>query len=53
LIAGTFQKAGLIRYVHGRVTIVDRLGLEAVACECYAVAAGQFTGLGLPTRKAV
>jgi CRP-like cAMP-binding protein len=51
LIAGTLQKAGLIRYVHGRVTIVDRAGLEAVACECYAVAARLFEGLGLPPRK--
>jgi CRP-like cAMP-binding protein len=50
LIAGTLQKAGLIRYVHGRVTIVDRLGLEAVACECYGVAARQFAGLGLRSR---
>jgi CRP-like cAMP-binding protein len=35
--AGILQRAGLIRYVRGHVTIVDRRGLEAVACECYAV----------------
>jgi CRP-like cAMP-binding protein len=35
--AGILQRAGLIRYVRGHVTIVDRYGLEAVACECYAV----------------
>ena len=35
--AGILQRAGLIRYVRGHVTIVDRTGLEAVACECYAV----------------
>jgi len=35
--AGILQRAGLIRYVRGHVTIVDRAGLEAVACECYAV----------------
>jgi hypothetical protein len=35
LSAETLQAAGLIRYGHGRVTIVDRAGLEAVACECY------------------
>ena len=29
------QKRGLIRYVHGRVSILDRAGLEATACECY------------------
>jgi CRP-like cAMP-binding protein len=35
--AGILQRAGLIRYVRGHVTIIDRAGLEAVACECYAV----------------
>ncbi len=35
--AGILQRAGLIRYVRGHVTIVDRDGLEAVACECYSV----------------
>ena len=52
VIAGTLQKAGLIRYVHGRVTITDRAGLEAVACECYAVAARQFAVLGLRPHRA-
>jgi CRP-like cAMP-binding protein len=35
--AGILQRAGLIRYTRGHVTIVDREGLEAVSCECYAV----------------
>jgi len=35
--AGILQRAGLIRYSRGNVTIVDREGLEAVSCECYAV----------------
>jgi CRP-like cAMP-binding protein len=35
--AGILQRAGLIHYVRGHVTIVDRAGLEAVSCECYAV----------------
>jgi len=39
--AGRLQDAGLIRYCRGHITIVDRKGLEAAACECYpAVAAG-------------
>jgi CRP-like cAMP-binding protein len=35
--AGILQRAGLIHYVRGHVTIVDRAGLEAVSCECYSV----------------
>lgn len=34
-VAGMLQDAGLIRYQRGRMTIVDRLGLERRACECY------------------
>jgi CRP-like cAMP-binding protein len=37
LSAGVLQAAGFIRYHRGRVTIVDREGLEGVACECYRV----------------
>jgi CRP-like cAMP-binding protein len=33
--AGTLQKAGLIRYSHGHVTILDRERLEQASCECY------------------
>lgn len=51
VIAGGLQKAGLIRYVHGRVTVADRAGLEAVACECYGVAARQFAALGLKPHR--
>ena len=35
VVAGALQKAGLIKYVHGRITIVDRQGLETASCECY------------------
>ncbi|HUZ69738.1 MAG TPA: Crp/Fnr family transcriptional regulator [Candidatus Saccharimonadales bacterium] len=37
LSAGLLQAAGLIRYHRGRVTIVDRAGLEGVSCECYGI----------------
>ncbi len=52
VIAGVLQKAGLISYVHGRVTVIDRAGLEAAACECYQVAAERFATLGLVPRRA-
>ena len=47
VVAGTLQKAGFIRYKHGRITILDRKGLEAASCECYATVKGQFDRLGL------
>lgn len=34
-IASAFQQARLINYRHGRMTILDRRGLEAVSCHCY------------------
>jgi len=35
--AGKLQKAGLIDYSRGQITVLDRPGLEARSCECYAV----------------
>jgi len=35
--AGEFQRSGLIRLQQGKVTIIDRDGLEGAACECYAL----------------
>jgi CRP-like cAMP-binding protein len=32
---GTLKDAGLIHNSHGKITILDRPGLEAAACECY------------------
>jgi CRP-like cAMP-binding protein len=34
--AGALQKDGLIEYARGEVTVLDRSGLEAAACGCYA-----------------
>jgi CRP-like cAMP-binding protein len=33
----TLQRAGLIRYTRGHITVLDREGLERRSCECYAV----------------
>jgi len=35
--AGDLQRAGLISYRRGHITVLDRVGLEARACECYSV----------------
>jgi CRP-like cAMP-binding protein len=34
--AGSLQRAGLIRYRRGELVVLDRIGLEAAACGCYA-----------------
>ena len=43
VVAGTLQKAGLIKYRHGRVTILERKTLEAASCECYRAATDLLT----------
>jgi CRP-like cAMP-binding protein len=37
MASGLLQRSGLIQYRRGRITINDRSGLEAEACECYHV----------------
>jgi len=39
------QQADLIRYARGRITVLDRQGLEERACECYAVVKNEYDRL--------
>ena len=43
--AGKLQNAGLISYQRGRITVLDRPGLEARSCECYQVVKTEFDRL--------
>lgn len=55
--AGKLQHAGFIRYRRGHITVIDRSGLVAHVCECYAVVKKEFDRLlsdvrnrqGIPT----
>ena len=47
VVAGILQQAGLIKYKHGHITIVDRKALETSACECYATVRSTFDRLHL------
>jgi len=49
--AGDLQKAGLIRYRRGHITVLDRQRLEQRTCECYAVVKKEYDRL-LPARLA-
>lgn len=43
--ASDLQERGLIRYQRGRITVVDREGLEEASCECYEVIRSDFDRL--------
>jgi len=43
--AGRLQKAGLISYARGKIEVIDRAGLEARSCECYAVVKREYDRL--------
>lgn len=45
VVAAILQKAGLIRYHRGNMTILDRQGLEDGSCECYQVLKQEYTRL--------
>jgi CRP-like cAMP-binding protein len=43
--AGHLQEAGLVQYRRGRITVLDRAGLEQRTCECYAVVKREYDRL--------
>ncbi len=45
LAIGSLRRAGLIRQERGVLTVLDRPGLEAVSCECYATVQRRFEWL--------
>ena len=47
----SLQKAGLIRYARGRITVLDRPALERRSCECYEVVKTEYDRL-LPDKPA-
>jgi CRP-like cAMP-binding protein len=46
------QKAGLIRYARGHITMIDRQGLESCCCECYEAVKSEYARL-LPQQMAI
>ena len=45
------QRAGLISYSRGHITVIDRAGLEKRTCECYAVVKKEYDRLLSHTRS--
>jgi CRP-like cAMP-binding protein len=48
-VAGGLQRAGLIRYRRGWMTILDRQALEEAACPCFQVVKDRFDRIHAPT----
>jgi len=44
-LAANWQDDGFIRVRHGRIRVIDRPQLEALACECYAMNRAEVAGL--------
>jgi CRP-like cAMP-binding protein len=49
--AGNLQRDGLIRYRRGHIAVSERAGLEAGACECYAVVKKELSRLQSDARQ--
>ena len=49
--AVALQRAGLMSYRRGHITVVDRPGLQQRSCECYAVVKAEYDRLLPPVRR--
>jgi CRP-like cAMP-binding protein len=45
IAANALQEARLIRYSHGKITVINREGLDAAACECYRIIKSAYSRL--------
>ena len=45
LVAEKLQRAGMIHYHSGHVTVIDRKGLEEASCECYGIVKAEYDRL--------
>jgi len=43
--AGQLQQVGFIRYRRGHIDVLDRIGLQSRACECYAAVKNEMNRL--------
>lgn len=45
IAAGALQQRKLVRYTRGKINVLDRIGLEAAACECYKAVVEDYANL--------
>ena len=52
VVSALMERAGFIRYDRGRVTVLDRPGLESASCGCYRIVRNEYDRmLGPPLPK--
>ena len=51
-VAALLQRAGFIRYARGRISVLDRPGLESASCSCYRIVRDEYDrSLGSPAAR--